>query len=88
VNLFEIMRSFIINKGNERLGKVAEYVKTQLEEAAVKFPDPWHDPVYRWQQLLGTKKGQALFNQQLDLQIIFFQEIIKESELTVFPKVE
>ena len=43
---------------------------------------------YRGQQLLETNKGQALFNQQLDLQIIFFQEIIKESELTVSPKVD
>ena len=38
--------------GNERLGKVAEYVKIHLEEAAAKFPDPRHDPVYRWQHTL------------------------------------
>ena len=44
--------SFIMDKGNERLGKVAEYVKNHLEEAAAKFPDPWHDPVYRWQHSL------------------------------------
>lgn len=29
-----------MDKGNERLGKVAEYVKMHLEEAAAKFPDP------------------------------------------------
>lgn len=44
--------------------------------------------MYRGQQLLETKTGQALFNQQLDLQISFFQEIIKESELTVNPEMD
>jgi uncharacterized protein len=37
---------------NERLSKVAAYVKTHLEETAARFPDPQHDPVYRWQHTL------------------------------------
>ena len=41
-----------MDKGNKRLAKVAEYAKNHLEEAAAKFPDPWHDPVYRWQHTL------------------------------------
>ena len=41
-----------MDEGNERLGKVAEYVKMHLEDAAAKFPDPQHDPVYRWQHTL------------------------------------
>ena len=40
---------------------------------------------YRGQQLLETKTGQELFDQQLDLQINFFRQIITESELTVLP---
>ena len=43
---------------------------------------------YRGQQLLETITGQALFNQQIDMQINFFREIILESELTVFPKLD
>jgi putative nucleotidyltransferase with HDIG domain len=40
---------------------------------------------YREQELLETITGQELFNQQLELQINFFKEILKEKAITELP---
>ena len=38
---------------------------------------------YRSQQIPGTKTGEALFNRQLDLQILFLERMMEDSRLTV-----
>ena len=42
---------------------------------------------YRDQQLLETPTGNALFNEQIDFQISFFDGIVKESDWTLLPKI-
>jgi uncharacterized protein len=41
---------------------------------------------YRVQQVMETKEGNRLFNQQLDHQIAFFKRVIAEHELTRLPE--
>jgi putative nucleotidyltransferase with HDIG domain len=41
---------------------------------------------YRQQELMATKTGQTLLNEQLDRQIAFFEALIREKDLTVFPR--
>ena len=40
---------------------------------------------YREKDILYTKTGNELFNQQLDRQILIFEALIKESTLSVIP---
>lgn len=42
---------------------------------------------YRQQELMDTKTGQALFNEQLDRQIALFEALIREKDLTVLPRI-
>ncbi len=37
---------------NDRLSKIAAFVQQRLETMARDYPDPDHDPVYRWQHTL------------------------------------
>lgn len=39
-------------ESNERLARIAEYVKSRLVHAAAENPAPENDPVYRWQHTL------------------------------------
>jgi len=42
---------------------------------------------YRGQNMMATLSGNALFNQQIDLQIMFIEELIVESNLTCLPEI-
>jgi len=37
---------------NARILKIAAFVQKRLDEMALKYPDPIHDPLYRWQHTL------------------------------------
>ena len=41
-----------MSTSTQRLFQVANYVKHHLIEMAGKYPDPRHDPIYRWQHTL------------------------------------
>lgn len=57
-----------------------EEMVARLEERVPRLEN------YRQQELMETKTGQALFNQQLDLQIAVFKALIEEKSLTVLPE--
>jgi len=42
---------------------------------------------YQGQNMMATSSGNALFNQQIDLQIMFIQKLIAESNLTCLPEI-
>lgn len=42
----------------------------------------------RQQDVLETKTGRVLFNEQLDLQIQFFKALIKERDITILPQID
>lgn len=41
---------------------------------------------YREQNIMGTPAGHRLFNQQLDMQILFLERLIADSRLTILPE--
>jgi uncharacterized protein len=41
---------------------------------------------YREQNIMGTPAGKRLFNQQLDLQILFLERLVADSRLTILPE--